>query len=91
MAGEDPTNREHLEPDDLHAKGFLARLCFFSGGVVMNLLFALVALPLVKDPAACFRPARPRNRRPVKFARRALRPSSTVTAGSRWRNAARKS
>jgi regulator of sigma E protease len=55
VAGEDPTNREHLAPDDLHAKGFLARLFFFSGGVVMNLLFALVALPLVFQSGVSFR------------------------------------
>jgi len=54
VAGEDPTNRQFLEPDDLHAKGFLARLCFFSGGVIMNLLFALVALPLVFQSGVSF-------------------------------------
>ncbi len=54
VAGEDPTNREFLAPDDLHAKGFLARLFFFSGGVIMNLLFALVALPLVFQSGVSF-------------------------------------
>ncbi len=54
VAGEDPTNRQFLEPDDLHAKGFLARLFFFSGGVIMNLLFALVALPLVFQSGVSF-------------------------------------
>jgi regulator of sigma E protease len=47
VAGEDPTWRDGLAPDDLHAKGFLARALFFSGGVLMNLLFAIVAFPLV--------------------------------------------
>lgn len=55
VSGEDPTNRDHLAPDDLHAKGFLARLFFFSGGVLMNLLFALVALPLVFQSGVSFR------------------------------------
>ncbi|MHC4812200.1 MAG: RIP metalloprotease RseP [Planctomycetota bacterium] len=54
VSGEDPTNRQLLEPDDLHAKGFLARLFFFSGGVIMNLLFALVAFPLVFQSGVTF-------------------------------------
>jgi regulator of sigma E protease len=47
VAGEDPTQRRHLNPDDLYSKGFLARALFFSGGVAMNLLFAFVAFPLL--------------------------------------------
>jgi regulator of sigma E protease len=47
VAGEDPTRREDLDEDDLYAKGFGARALFFSGGVIMNVLFALVAFPLV--------------------------------------------
>ncbi len=47
VAGEDPTQRQFLNEDDLYAKGFGARFLFFSGGVVMNLLFALVAFPIV--------------------------------------------
>jgi regulator of sigma E protease len=54
VAGEDPTSRDSLAPDDLHAKGFMARLLFFSGGVIMNLLFALVALPLVFQSGVSF-------------------------------------
>ena len=55
VAGEDPTNRQYLAPDDLYAKGFLARLCFFSGGVIMNMLFALVAFPVVFQSGVNFR------------------------------------
>jgi regulator of sigma E protease len=47
VAGEDPTQRTDLEPDDLYAKSHGARALFFSGGVLMNLLFALVAFPIV--------------------------------------------
>lgn len=47
VAGEDPTQRENLADDDLYAKGFGARALFFSGGVLMNVLFALVAFPLI--------------------------------------------
>ena len=48
VAGDNPVaDRRTLRPDDLHAKGFLARTLFYSGGVVMNLLFALIVFPLV--------------------------------------------
>ncbi len=47
VAGEDPTRRDNLKPYELYAKGYLARLFFFSGGVIMNMLFALIAFPLV--------------------------------------------
>ncbi len=47
VAGEDPLQREGLAPDDLYAQGFGARALFFSGGVLMNILFALAAFPLV--------------------------------------------
>jgi regulator of sigma E protease len=47
VAGEDPTQRQHLAADDLYAKGFGARALFFSGGVLMNLLFALIVFPIV--------------------------------------------
>ncbi len=49
VAGED----QHAPPghatpaDGLHSKGFGARALFFSGGVLMNLLFAMVAFPLI--------------------------------------------
>ena len=55
VAGQDPTiPREHLGPTDLNAKGFLARGFFYSGGVLMNLLFALVAFPLVFNSGVDF-------------------------------------
>jgi regulator of sigma E protease len=47
VAGEDPLQREGLADDDLYAQGFGARALFFSGGVLMNILFALAAFPLV--------------------------------------------
>lgn len=48
VAGDNPVaDRRKLSPDDLHAKGFLARTLFYSGGVVMNLLFAFIVFPLV--------------------------------------------
>ena len=47
VAGEDYLQRDHLPPDHLHAKGLAARSLFFSGGVVMNLLFGLVAFIVV--------------------------------------------
>lgn len=47
VAGDDPTDRRFLAPDDLHAKGFVARAFFFSGGVLMNFLFALIVFPIV--------------------------------------------
>jgi regulator of sigma E protease len=47
VAGEDPIERRGLAADELYAKGHLARAAFFAGGVVMNVLFALVAFPLV--------------------------------------------
>ena len=48
MAGED-RRFEGLppEPDDLNAKSVGARFVVYSGGVVMNLIFGLVAFPLV--------------------------------------------
>ncbi len=47
VAGEDPANEGPRTDDSLQSKSVIARLCFFSGGVVMNLLFAFVAFPLV--------------------------------------------
>lgn len=48
VAGDDPSaDRGKLRKNDLHAKGFLARTLFYSGGVMMNLLFALIVFPLV--------------------------------------------
>jgi len=48
VAGDNPSaERGQLRKNDLHAKGFLARTLFYSGGVLMNLLFALIVFPLV--------------------------------------------
>jgi regulator of sigma E protease len=47
VAGMDNYDRRDLDADELHAKSFTARALFFSGGVLMNLLFAVIAFPLV--------------------------------------------
>ncbi|MHC5065531.1 MAG: RIP metalloprotease RseP [Planctomycetota bacterium] len=47
VAGEDPVDREHALPGDLYSTSYAARAWFFSGGVLMNLLFALVTFPIV--------------------------------------------
>lgn len=47
VAGEDPHDRRYVEDGDLNSRSLLARMFFFSGGVLMNLLFAVVAFPLV--------------------------------------------
>jgi regulator of sigma E protease len=47
VAGEDPTRRHGLAEDDLYAKSHLQRALFFSGGVIMNLLFGFVAFLIV--------------------------------------------
>lgn len=46
VAGEDPSVRAP-EPDELPAKSVAQRFLYYSGGVVMNLAFAVVALPIV--------------------------------------------
>ena len=55
VAGDDPTyNRRLLGANDLCSKGFMARAFFYSGGVLMNLLFALIAFPLVFNNGVLF-------------------------------------
>jgi regulator of sigma E protease len=55
VAGDDPTyNRRLLGANDLCSKGFFARGFFYSGGVLMNLLFALIAFPLVFNTGVLF-------------------------------------
>lgn len=54
VAGEDPIQREGLAPHDLYAKGFFARTTFFAGGIAMNVLFALVAFPIVFGAGVSF-------------------------------------
>ena len=46
VAGQDPTDWRHAPEDSLHQKTVGQRTLFYAGGVVMNLLFALVAFPL---------------------------------------------
>ena len=47
VAGEDPTDRRFASAGSLHSKGVPARALFFIGGVLMNLVFAFVAFPIV--------------------------------------------
>lgn len=47
VAGQDPGDRRYPASQCLWSKGTGQRMLFFSGGVVMNLLFALVAFPVV--------------------------------------------
>ena len=54
VAGEDPVDRRNLKPDDLYSKGMFARAVFFAGGIAMNVLFALVAFPIVFGSGVSF-------------------------------------
>ena len=47
VAGAEDFERRRLQRDDLNAKSFSARMLYYSGGVIMNLLFALIAFPIV--------------------------------------------
>ncbi len=47
VAGQDPNDRRYPARESLWAKSVGQRALFWSGGVMMNLLFALVAFPLV--------------------------------------------
>lgn len=47
VAGADDFERRRVHRDDINAKGFGARMLYYSGGVIMNLLFALIAFPIV--------------------------------------------
>ena len=47
MAGEFPDSSRTPAPDELHAKTVWQRFFIYSGGVIMNVIFALVAFPLV--------------------------------------------
>ncbi len=46
VAGQDPMDTSRPARDSLHAKSVGQRALFFLGGVLMNVLFALVAFPL---------------------------------------------
>jgi len=47
VAGQDPTDRRYPPRECLYAKSIGQRVLFWSGGVLMNALFALVVFPLV--------------------------------------------
>lgn len=47
VAGQDPADRRHPARESLHSKSVGQRALFWSGGVLMNALFALVVFPLV--------------------------------------------
>ena len=47
VAGQDPSDRRYPARESLYAKTVAQRALFWSGGVLMNLLFALIAFPLV--------------------------------------------
>ena len=47
VAGQDPSDRRYPASQCLWAKSIGQRALFWSGGVVMNLLFALIAFPVV--------------------------------------------
>lgn len=47
VAGQDPGDNRYPREECLHSKSVGARLWFFSGGVLMNLLFALIVFPIV--------------------------------------------
>jgi regulator of sigma E protease len=55
MAGEDPTaNDGRPAPDELRAKSVGKRFFIYSGGVLMNVIFALLAMPVVLFLGASF-------------------------------------
>lgn len=54
VAGEDPTDHRFAGNDGLHSKGVPARALFFVGGVLMNLVFAFVAFPIVFNAGVDF-------------------------------------
>lgn len=47
VAGQDPSDRRYPPSESLYSKKVGQRALFWSGGVLMNLLFALVVFPLV--------------------------------------------
>jgi regulator of sigma E protease len=47
MAGEFPDSARTPAPDELHAKSVGQRFFIYSGGVIMNVIFALVVFPIV--------------------------------------------
>ena len=47
VAGQDPSDRRFPDRVSLHSKSVAQRALFWSGGVVMNVLFALIVFPIV--------------------------------------------
>lgn len=47
VAGADPSDRRYPRHESLYAKSVAQRTLFWSGGVIMNLLFALLVFPVV--------------------------------------------
>lgn len=47
VAGQDPSDTRYPRRESLHSKSVAQRTMFWSGGVLMNLLFALLVFPLV--------------------------------------------
>ncbi len=54
VAGQDPSDRRYPKHESLYAKSAGQRTLFWSGGVVMNVLFALIAFPLVFRAGVAF-------------------------------------
>jgi regulator of sigma E protease len=54
VAGQDPNDRRYPARESLWAKTVGQRALFWSGGVLMNLLFALIAFPLVFRAGVAF-------------------------------------
>ena len=54
VAGQDPNDRRYPARESLWAKSVGQRALFWSGGVLMNLLFALIAFPLVFRAGVAF-------------------------------------
>src|SRR5690606_30370035 len=47
VAGQDPNDRRYSKQESLYSKSVGQRALFWSGGVIMNVLFALIVFPIV--------------------------------------------
>ena len=47
VAGQDPRDRRYPRSESLYSKSVGQRALFWSGGVIMNVLFALIVFPIV--------------------------------------------
>ncbi|MFT4842418.1 MAG: regulator of sigma E protease [Planctomycetota bacterium] len=47
VAGQDPSDRRYSRSESLYSKSVGQRALFWSGGVIMNVLFALIVFPIV--------------------------------------------